>query len=187
MNLTPTTLPGVMIIEPQVYGDGRGWFFESYHADRFAAAGICDTFVQDNVSYCGGPVLRGLHLQHPRAQPKIVSVFDGVVFDVAVDVRKGSPTFCRWISVELSAENKRQLFIPSGFAHGFRTLSERVLVTYKCAGYYAPDDEITIRWDDPEIGIDWPPGSPQLSAKDAAAPLLAAIDPARFPPFERPR
>ncbi len=173
MKVVPTTLPEVMIVEPKVFGDARGWFYESFHARRYAEAGIHGPFVQDNASRSSRGTLRGLHLQHPDAQGKLVSVAEGAVLDVAVDVRVGSPTFGRHVAVELSADDKRQLWVPPGFAHGFCVLSESALFTYKCTAYYAPESEITIAWNDPAIGIVWPTSVPTLSARDAAAPRLA--------------
>lgn len=173
MKVTDTALPGVKLVEPKVFGDQRGFFYESYHADRYAAAGIDETFVQDNVSFSRGAVLRGLHLQHPHGQAKLVGVLEGKIFDVAVDVRAGSETFGQWVGVELSADNKKQLFIPKGFAHGFCTLSETVLFSYKCSDYYMPENETAIAWNDPEIGIKWPQGDPVLSQKDSAGISLS--------------
>jgi dTDP-4-dehydrorhamnose 3,5-epimerase len=175
VKVTPTELPGVLVVEPQVFGDARGWFFESFHAARYAAHGIGGPFVQDNASRSARGILRGLHLQHPHAQGKLVSVADGAVLDVAVDVRVGSPSFGRWVAVELDAESKRQLWIPPGFAHGFYVLSEFALFTYKCTDYYTPEAEIAIAWDDPAIGIRWPTATPVLSPRDAAAPRLEAL------------
>ncbi len=184
MKVERTDLPGVLLIEPRVFGDERGYFLETFQADRYRAAGIAGPFVQDNLSFSRGPVLRGLHLQYPRVQAKLVSVLAGEVFDVAVDVRPGSPHFGRWTGALLSDGNKRQLYIPAGFAHGFCVLSESALFAYKCTGVYAPEDEITVRWNDPEIGIAWPVAEPILSDKDAAAPCLREIDPDRLPPYE---
>lgn len=187
MKVEETSLPGVLLIEPRVFGDDRGYFLETFRAERYQAAGIAGPFVQDNLSFSRGPVLRGLHLQHPRAQAKLVFVLAGEVFDVAVDVRPGSPSFGLWTGAHLSAENKRQLYIPTGFAHGFCVLSETVLFAYKCTDVYAPEAEITVRWNDPEIGIAWPPVEPVLSARDAAAPYLREIDADRLPPYTKLR
>ena len=175
MNVIQTTIPGVLIIEPKVSRDQRGFFVESFRTDRYAAHGIAGPFVQDNLSRSSRGVLRGLHLQSPRMQGKLVGVLRGNVRDVAVDVRRGSPTFGRHVAVELSEENRRQLWIPRGFAHGFAALSETADLFYKCDELYSPSDEIVIRWNDPAIGIEWALVSPTLSARDAIAPLLADI------------
>jgi dTDP-4-dehydrorhamnose 3,5-epimerase len=172
VNVLPTELPGVVIIEPKVFGDDRGFFYESYHQRRYAEAGIPGPFVQDNVSRSARGTLRGLHYQHPRAQGKLVSVLAGSVFDVAVDVRRSSPNFGKWMGVEISFENKRQLWIPPGFAHGFCVLSESADFAYKCTDFYAPEHEHTIAWNDPRIGIRWPVAQPKLSPKDAAGKRL---------------
>ena len=177
MKATPTSLPEVLLIEPQVFGDARGFFLESWNEDRFnAAVGHEVHFVQDNHSRSSRGVLRGLHYQlHPHAQGKLVRCVSGAVFDVAVDLRRSSPNFGRWVGYELSADNRRQMWIPPGFGHGFVVLSETADFLYKTSGRYAPQSEGAVRWDDPTIGIDWPLAgqTPQLSAKDAAAPLLA--------------
>jgi dTDP-4-dehydrorhamnose 3,5-epimerase len=175
MRVTPTALPEVLLVEPRVFGDARGWFFESFHAARYAEHGIAGPFVQDNASRSARGTLRGLHLQHPRAQGKLVSVAEGAVLDVAVDVRVGSPTFGRHVAVELTSDDKRQLWVPPGFAHGFYVLSESALFTYKCTDYYAPEAELAVAWDDPAVGVRWPSSSPILSARDAAAPRLEAL------------
>ena len=176
MNVSPTELPEVLLVEPRAFGDARGYLVESWHAARYAANGIPDAFVQDNVSYSTRGVLRGLHLQHPDGQAKLVSVLRGAIYDVAVDVRRGSPTFGRWVGATLSAENRRQLYIPTGFAHGFLVTDDDALVTYKASAAYRPEAELAIRWDDPELGIAWPlDGRPTVSARDAAAPTLGAI------------
>lgn len=171
MKVTPTAIPDVLLIEPKVFGDARGFFFESYNRQVFkAATGLDVDFVQDNHSKSTQGVLRGLHYQlPPKAQGKLVRVVQGEVFDVAVDLRKSSPTFGRWAGEILSAENKKQLWIPPGFAHGFLTLSETAEFLYKTTDYYSPEHERCIRWDDPALGIDWPLHNPPLvSAKDAA-------------------
>jgi dTDP-4-dehydrorhamnose 3,5-epimerase len=175
MRVTPTAIPEVLIIEPQVFGDARGFFFESFNRKVFAeATGLDLDFVQDNHSRSGRGVLRGLHYQIQQAQGKLVRVTEGAVFDVAVDVRRGSPTFGNWVSVELTAENKKQLWVPSGFAHGFMVLSESADFLYKTTDYYAPQHERTIAWNDPAIGVDWPQEiAPRLSAKDEKGLLLA--------------
>lgn len=174
MNVLTTALPGVLIIEPQVYGDARGFFQETYHAQRYLEAGIALPFVQDNHSRSGQGVLRGLHAQLKHPQGKLVRITQGVAFDVAVDVRRGSPTFGAWVGVMLSEDNFRQFYVPPGFAHGFLALSERVDFLYKCTDYYYPEDEIGILWSDPDIGIDWPNvGSEyRLSERDQRNPRL---------------
>ncbi len=176
MNVTPTALADVWLIEPKVFGDARGFFFESYNRQTFnAATGLDVDFVQDNHSKSTRGVLRGLHYQlPPRAQGKLVRVVQGEVFDVAVDIRKSSPTFGRWVGDILSAENKRQLWIPPGFAHGFVTLSDTAEFLYKTTDTYAPACERCIRWDDPALGIDWRlDAAPLISAKDAVGSAFA--------------
>ena len=175
MNVTKTAIPGVLILEPKVHGDQRGFFMETFRADRYAALGIAGRFVQDNLSRSPYRVLRGLHLQNPRAQGKLVTVLRGRVLDVAVDVRRGSPTFGQHVAVELSEENRLQFWVPRGFAHGFLVLSETADFFYKCDDVYSPSDEIVVRWNDPAIGIAWGIDSPSLSARDANAPLLADV------------
>jgi dTDP-4-dehydrorhamnose 3,5-epimerase len=175
MNVLQTELPGVFIVEPKVFGDQRGFFCETYQQDRYAAHGITGPFVQDNLSRSARGVLRGLHFQHPKSQGKLISVLHGSVLDVAVDVRLGSPTFGQYVAVELNEENRRQLWVPRGFAHGFLVLSDSAGFTYKCDEYYSPADEVVVRWNDPMIGIDWGIDAPTLSARDAAAPLLADV------------
>jgi dTDP-4-dehydrorhamnose 3,5-epimerase len=173
MKVIQTELPGVLLLEPKVFGDARGFFFEAYHAGRYAEAGIPATFVQDNVSRSVRGTLRGLHFQEPHAQGKLVQVLAGAVYDVAVDVRRGSPHFGRWVAYELSADNKRQLWIPPGFAHGFCVVSESADFSYKCTDFYAPPCERGVLWNDPDLAIPWPVQTPLLSAKDAQAPRLA--------------
>lgn len=167
MNILNCDIPGLLIIEPKVFGDPRGFFFESWSERRYREAGIDATFVQDNFSLSRRGILRGLHFQNPNPQGKLVCVLQGEVFDVAVDLRRSSPTFGRWHGLNLSAENKRQFFIPPGFAHGFYVLSETALFHYKCTDYYAPQSELTLRWNDPDLGIEWPVRDPLLSEKDA--------------------
>ena len=178
MQVTPTAIPDVLVIEPKVFGDARGFFLESFNQKAFdAAVGRTVTFVQDNHSRSRKGVLRGLHFQQaPHAQGKLVRVIQGSVFDVAVDVRRGSPTFGRWVGLELSAENHKQLWIPAGLAHGFLVTSESADFLYKTTDYYEPASERALRWDDPAFGIAWPDigEAPTLSAKDAEAPLLAS-------------
>ena len=176
--VTPTTLPEVLILEPQVFGDERGFFFESFNQKDFQrATGLEATFVQDNHSKSGHGVLRGLHYQIQHPQGKLVRVTQGTVFDVAVDMRKSSPNFGKWVGVELSADNKRQLWIPAGFAHGFLVTSETVEFLYKTTDYWYPEHERSLLWCDPTVGIEWPvAGVPKLAAKDAAGKTLAQAD-----------
>ena len=175
MKIVPTSLPGVVIIEPDVYRDARGFFLETYHQARYAEAGIAGPFVQDNHSYSAHGTLRGLHLQVKRPQGKLVRAVLGEMFDVAVDVRLGSPTFGRSAQVALSGENLRQLYVPPGFAHGFCVVSDRVHVEYKCTDVYDATDEVTIAWNDPVLAIAWPLAEPVLSAKDRSAKPLAEL------------
>lgn len=175
MKVVATALPEVVIIEPKLFGDERGFFLETYQLDRYVENGIARPFVQDNLSRSRYGVLRGLHLQNPSTQGKLVSVLRGRVLDVAVDVRVGSPNFGRHVAVELSEENRRQLWVPRGFAHGFAVLSETADFFYKCDNPYSPKDEIVVRWDDPVIGIAWGIEQPSLAPRDAAAPGLADI------------
>lgn len=175
MTVTPGPLDGVKIIQPSVYRDARGFFLETYHEQRYRAAGIDVTFVQDNFSRSSRDTIRGLHMQISSAQAKLVRVVVGAIFDVAVDARPNSPTFGRWFGLELSAENFTQLFIPAGFAHGFAVTSDVAEIEYKCSAFYDPADEIAIRYDDPAIGIDWPVVTPVLSTRDAGAPNMATL------------
>jgi len=176
MRALPTALPGVLVVEPEVHRDGRGLFLETFHADKYAAVGIALPFVQDNHSRSGARTLRGLHTQVGRnAQGKLVHALRGEIFDVAVDIRRGSPTFRRWIGIKLSDEDFRQLYVPPGFLHGFCVLGQGAEVAYKCTAPWDPVAEVTVRWDDPELAIDWPVTDPVLSARDAAAPLLAEV------------
>ena len=181
MKLIRTELPECVVVEPAVHGDARGFFYESFHAQKFAEAGLDLRFVQTNVSRSARGVLRGLHYQWPNPQGKLVSVLEGEVYDVAVDIRAGSPRFGQWAAVILSAENKRHFWIPEGFAHGFVTLSERAVFTYLCTQTYDAKADAGIRWDDPQLAIDWPVGAPSLSDKDARAPLLGEIAEDRLP------
>lgn len=183
MKVTETSLPGCLVLEPQVFGDERGYFYESYNADKLATLGLAPHFVQGNVSSSVRGVLRGLHYQWPKPQGKLVSVIEGEVWDVAVDIRRGSPTFGRWAAVVLSAENKRHFWIPEGFAHGFATLSERAVFSYLCTATYDAAADAGIRWNDADLAIDWPVSEPALSAKDARAPFLADIPSERLPPY----
>jgi dTDP-4-dehydrorhamnose 3,5-epimerase len=171
-----TFIDGLLIVTPRVYPDERGYFLESYKAGEFAAAGIREAFVQDNHSRSVRRVLRGLHFQKaPHAQAKLVRVTRGLVWDVAVDLRRGSPTFGRWLGTELGEENRRMLFIPRGFAHGFVTLSEGAELLYKCSAEYDKDSDGGVRWDDPDLAIGWPISDVKLSGKDASLPLLRDI------------
>jgi dTDP-4-dehydrorhamnose 3,5-epimerase len=170
-----TEIPGVIVIEPSIFSDDRGFFYESYNANYHKIKGLEHAFVQDNVSHSKQNVLRGLHLQYPNGQGKLVGVIRGAVLDVAVDVRVGSPTFGRHVAVELDDVSRRQLWIPRGFAHGFLVLSQSAEFLYKCDAPYSRADELSVRWNDPQIGIAWPISNPMLSPKDAAAPLLADI------------
>jgi dTDP-4-dehydrorhamnose 3,5-epimerase len=183
VKLHPTALPGVLLVEPTVHRDARGFFFESYHAERYRNAGIDAVFVQDNHSLSVRGTLRGLHAQlAPRAQAKLVRVVEGEIFDVAVDIRVGSPTFGRFASALLSAENHLQLYVPAGFAHGFCVTSEQAQVEYKCSAPYDPAHELAVAWNDPEIAIPWPEREPILSPRDRSAPRLADAL-ARLPRF----
>ncbi|HLB35016.1 MAG TPA: dTDP-4-dehydrorhamnose 3,5-epimerase [Gemmatimonadales bacterium] len=172
MKVIGTALPGVVIIEPKVFGDDRGFFLETYHQQRYAAAGIPEQFVQDNHSRSVPGTLRGLHYQRERPQGKLVRCVRGAIFDVAVDIRRGSPTFGKWVGVELSEDNKRQLYIPHGFAHGFCVPAVVSEMEYKCTDFYHPEDESGVIWNDPAIGIAWPIRNPVLSQKDAGFPPL---------------
>jgi dTDP-4-dehydrorhamnose 3,5-epimerase len=182
MIVKETPLPGLLVIEPRVFRDDRGFFWETHHASRYAEAGIADPFVQDNVSRSTRGTLRGLHYQLKRPQGKLVWVVHGEVFDVAVDIRNSSPTFGKWFGLRLSGEEPKQLYIPPGFAHGFCVLSESADFAYKCTTFYSPDDERGIIWSDPEIGINWPIAEPLLSAKDQRFSRLREVIPAH--PFE---
>jgi dTDP-4-dehydrorhamnose 3,5-epimerase len=177
MQIDPTSLPDVLILTPRRFGDARGWFSETWNAARMAEAGLDLPWVQDNHSLSAAKgTLRGLHFQTlPRAQDKLVRCSRGAILDVAVDIRTGSPTYARWVAVELSADNGRQLLVPKGFLHGFVTLAPDTEVQYKCTDLYSPDHDAAVRWDDPAIGIDWGTDAPVLSDKDAGAPLLADI------------
>ena len=172
MKIIETALAGVIVIEPKVFKDERGFLLETYQLGRYREAGIVDPFVQDNLSHSVQGTLRGLHFQEPHGQGKLVQVIRGAVFDVAVDVRRGSPTFGRWFGVELSEDNHLQMWVPTGFAHGFLVTSPRADVAYKCTAAYVPTANRGIAWNDPDIGIAWPSNTPLLSAQDSAAPRL---------------
>jgi len=184
MKVLPIKFEDVLLVEPQVFTDPRGHFMETFQQERYEEAGIAHRFVQDNFSFSSKGTLRGLHYQLKQAQAKLVQVTWGRVFDVAVDIRRGSPTFGHWAGVELSSENHRQLYIPQGFAHGFFVLSETAHFQYKCSDYYTPDDEFGILWSDPEIGIEWPAGIPLLSGKDRAYPFLDDVPRELLPKYQ---
>src|SRR4051812_30246721 len=184
MNIEPTRLPGVLILGPRVHRDPRGFFMETWNKQRYAAAGLPAGFVQDNLSESRRGVLRGLHYQHPAAQGKLLQVLYGEIYDVAVDIRRGSPTFGQWVGVVLSSDNQRQFYVPEGFAHGFVVTSDTALFSYKCTNFYRPQDEGTVLWDDPDLGIDWPIADPILSAKDQAGVPLKDIPAERLPDFD---
>ncbi|MCX4241003.1 dTDP-4-dehydrorhamnose 3,5-epimerase [Paraliomyxa miuraensis] len=184
MKVTRTKLKGVLLIEPDVFEDPRGFFLETWSLRRFSDAGLPQTYVQDNLSRSSKGILRGLHLQHPHGQGKLVQVMVGEVFDVAVDVRVGSPTFGQWEGIVLSGDNHRQLYIPPGFAHGFCVTSEHALFSYKCTELYHRETELGVAWNDPELAIEWPVTEPQLSAKDARFPRLAELPVERLPRWE---
>ena len=175
MRVAPTAVPGVLIVEPDIHRDGRGFFLETYHADRYREHGIAGPFVQDNHSRSVVGTLRGLHLQLRRPQGKLIRVIEGEIFDVAVDVRRGSPTFGRWVGVTLTAENLKQIYVPPGFAHGFAVVSPIAQVEYKCTDLYDPASEIGIAWNDPALAIAWPMADPILSARDRSHPRLAEV------------
>ena len=183
MKFIPTELPGVLIVEPDVYRDPRGFFLETYVEAKYREGGVDAAFVQDNHSRSVRGTLRGLHVQVPRGQAKLLRAVVGAVFDVAVDIRLGSPTFGRWVGIELSAENHRQIYIPAGFAHGFCVMSDVAEVEYKCSEVYVPQDEITIQWNDPAIGVRWPVAEPLLSKRDLAGQTLAQLTD-RLPIFD---
>jgi dTDP-4-dehydrorhamnose 3,5-epimerase len=183
MKIEPTSIPDVLVLEPGAFEDSRGFFMEIYHRDRYAAFGIDTDFVQDNLSVSHRGTIRGLHFQHPHGQAKLVQVLDGEVFDVAVDVRRGSPGFGEWTCVELSGVNRRQLFIPEGFAHGFCVVSDRAILHYKCGDFYTPSAERGIIWDDPDLGVSWPASDPLLSAKDASYGRLRDLPRDFFPVY----
>ncbi len=184
MKRIETTLPGVCLIDPDLFADARGFFFESYHEGKFKEIGITDRFVQDNHSKSAKGTLRGLHYQLQYPQSKLCRVIQGEVLDVAVDIRQGSPTFGKWVGTTLSAENKRQIYIPKGFAHGFLVLSETAEFLYKCDDFYHPEDEQGVAWNDPDIGIQWNIKHPILSKKDLANLPLAKIPHASLPEYK---
>ena len=175
MRVTPTAIPDVLVVEPDIHADGRGFFLETYHADRYREHGIAGPFVQDNHSRSVAGTLRGLHLQLLRPQGKLIRVIEGEIFDVAVDVRRGSPTFGHWIGVTLTADNFKQVYVPPGFAHGFCVSSAIAQIEYKCTDLYDPASEIGVAWNDPSLAIAWPVTAPLLSARDGRHPTLAAV------------
>ncbi|MEO8624227.1 MAG: dTDP-4-dehydrorhamnose 3,5-epimerase [bacterium] len=184
MNVLPARASGLRVIEPRVFGDERGYFFESWNEAQYRAAGITEQFVQDNVSRSERGVLRGLHFQSPGEQGKLVTVLVGAAFDVAVDIRRGSPTYGEWVGIHLDERNHRQVYIPAGFAHGFQVTSEFAILSYKCSDYYQPATEATIAWNDPDIAVEWPISEPVLSPKDTNGMLLRDL-PAERQPFFR--
>ena len=184
MRRLPTRLDGLVLLEPAVHGDERGFFMETWREERYEEAGIPGHFVQDNLSFSRRGVLRGLHFQNPDQQGKLVYVLEGEVYDVAVDIRAGSPTFGEWVAVTLSSENKRQFYVPEGFAHGFLVTSDAALFAYKCTARYNAEAEASVLWNDPEIGVEWPVEAPVLSDKDRTAPPLAEMSPERLPVYE---
>lgn len=183
MNIIETKLSGVIILEPRVFGDSRGFFQETWNQFQYEKVGIMERFIQDNLSFSTRGVLRGLHYQKPHSQGKLVSVIQGEVFDVAVDIRNGSPTFGQWVGINLSGDNHRQLWIPPGFAHGFCVLSETAYFMYKCTDLYTPSAEGGIIWNDPGIGIDWPLTNVILSDKDKFYPQLKDVSPDKLPAY----
>jgi dTDP-4-dehydrorhamnose 3,5-epimerase len=183
MNVLSTELEGVLIIEPDVFGDDRGFFMESFQKQRYQQAGIETEFVQDNISFSVRNTLRGLHYQHPKAQAKLVQVLQGEIYDVAVDIRQGSPTFGHWVGIILSGENRRQFFLPPGFAHGFCVLSNTALFLYKCSDFYAPEAEGGICWNDSDLGIPWPVKVPILSERDSLFSPLRQVAAHRLPVY----
>lgn len=181
MTVHETSLPGVLRLQHRRYRDQRGYFEELWRREWAAETGLPATFVQDNLSCSSRHVLRGLHYQYPKGQGKLITVLEGAVFDVVVDLRRGAPSFGQWLGCRLSAEEGMQLYVPPGRAHGFVVLSDRALFHYKCTSYYAPDCERSLRWDDPDLDIAWPVEDPILSQKDARAPRLPEIDPRHLP------
>lgn len=187
MNIITTSIEGVVIIEPLVFKDDRGFFMETYQSKRYQKYGISRLFVQDNLSFSVQGTLRGLHFQVKHPQAKLVQVITGEIFDVAVDLRHGTPTFGKWTGAYLSDQNKRQLFIPEGFAHGFCVMSKTAHFLYKCSDFYASDDECGINWSDSDIAIDWPVKNPIISTKDKQNPNLCDLSPEQLPSEEKGR
>jgi dTDP-4-dehydrorhamnose 3,5-epimerase len=184
MDVLKTEIDGVLVIAPKAFDDQRGFFMETFHRRRYEEAGIVTDFCQDNLSFSCRNTLRGLHYQFPHEQAKLVQVLQGEILDVAVDIRRGSPTFGRWVAVALSDRNRRQMFIPEGFAHGFCVLSETALFIYKCSDFYVPDCDRGVFWSDPSVGIEWPVQVPLLSTKDGRLPLLEEISPGQLPEYK---
>jgi dTDP-4-dehydrorhamnose 3,5-epimerase len=180
MKVTTCEISGLLILEPKVFTDSRGFFLEIFNQARYREAGLRADFVQDNLSFSGRGTLRGLHFQNPNSQGKLLQVLQGEVFDVAVDIRRSSPTFGQWHALVLSGQNKQQFYIPHGFAHGFVVLSEAALFHYKCTKFYSPKDELSLRWDDPDVGIEWPVKAPVVSEKDGKGLRLRDIPPERL-------
>ena len=176
MEIIKTEFPGLLLIKPQIFGDARGYFYEAWNKERYEAAGITESFVQDNVSFSSKGVLRGLHYQKPYTQGKLVSVLMGEVWDVVVDLRRSSPTFGKWKAFTLTSERKEQLYVPQGFAHGFCVLSETALFQYKCTDKYSPESEHGIMWNDETLGITWPVRNPLISEKDTKHPCFKALN-----------
>jgi len=185
MELIETGLEGLLLLIPKVFDDDRGFFMETYQKEKYVRLGISVDLVQDNLSFSHSGTLRGLHFQHPHEQAKLVQVLTGHVFDITIDIRIGSPTFGQWRAFHLSGDNRRQIFVPEGFAHGFCVLSDTALFSYKCSDYYAPDCEGGVIWSDPDIGIDWPVKEPILSEKDAKYPRLRDIAVDRLPRYKK--
>jgi dTDP-4-dehydrorhamnose 3,5-epimerase len=181
MKIVETDLPGVVLVELKSFDDSRGYFMEMWSRDRYAEAGLSEPFVQDNLSYSGRGVLRGLHFQHPRGQGKLVQVLSGEVYDVAVDIRPDSPSFGRWTGQILSDQNRLQVYVPAGFAHGFCVLSDSALFVYKCTDFYDPKTEGGVLWNDPDLGIRWPVEHPLVSDKDSRFPRLKDIPSSKLP------
>jgi dTDP-4-dehydrorhamnose 3,5-epimerase len=181
VNCIETGIPGLLIIEPDVYGDSRGYFMETWHAQRYAQAGLPEGFTQANVSRSSAGVIRGLHYQYPEPQGKLVQVIEGRIFDVAVDIRSDSPTFRQWAGVELTAENHRQFYVPEGFAHGFCVLGKGATISYLCTRVFSAENDAAIAWNDPDIGVEWPVAPQSLSAKDLAAPRLRDVPKQQLP------
>lgn len=184
MKIEQAGLPGTLLVRPSLFGDERGFFMESWNRARYAEQGLDVDFVQDNLSFSRRGILRGLHFQNPHGQGKLVQVLQGEVYDVAVDIRKGSPTFGKWIGVTLSSENRQQFYVPPGFAHGFVVTSEVALFSYKCTDLYHPEHECSIKWDDPQLKIDWPVESPELSEKDKKGLLLSELEEDKLPEYK---
>ncbi len=186
MKVSALSLPGLLLIEPQRFGDHRGYFVETWNKERYEKAGITKPFVQDNLSFSALGVLRGLHFQREQPQAKLITVLKGEVFDVALDIRVGSPTFGQWEAVRLSEENGHQLYVPEGMAHGFCITKNETLFSYKCTHFYHPPSEMCVLWNDPDIGIQWPLSCPSLSEKDAKGLPLSAINQSLLPTYSEP-